>query len=375
MAHVEKRGPGRWRARYRGPDGQERSRTFGRKSDAEHFLTSIEHSKLQGAYLDPSGARVTFASWATQWLALPGKRPSAWARDESVVRVHLLPPLGRRPLGTITPGDVQALVTTWVGLSLAARTVERQYGTLRAILAAAVTADVIVRSPCRGIRLPATPQLVHHVVTGDELGALAEAIGPAYRPMPYLGAVLGLRWGECAGLRVGRLDVLRSTLAVAEQLTRGARGAMVSGPPKSAAGRRTVTVPAALMGLLGEHLAARGLTGADAEAYVFAAPGGGPLDYSHFRRRVWLPATKAAGLQGLNFHDLRRANATGMVADGVDLKTAQTRLGHSDPRLTLAVYAQATSAADVAAAEQLGTRFMKPPRPARGLGAGGANSA
>ena len=57
-----------------------------------------------------------------------------------------------------------------------------------------------------------------------------------------------------------------------------------------------------------------------------------------------------------------------MVLDGVDLKTAQTRLGRSDPRLTIAVYAQATTAADEAAAERLGTRFMEFPRPARGLG-------
>jgi integrase len=120
-----------------------------------------------------------------------------------------------------------------------------------------------------------------------------------------------------------------------------------------------MAVPAALMALLADHLAGRGLTGADSEAWVFTAPSGGHLDYAHFRRRVWGPATASAGLDGLGFHDLRRANATGMVLDGIDLKTAQTRLGHSDPRLTLSVYAQATNAADAAAAEQLGTRFMK----------------
>lgn len=47
-----------------------------------------------------------------------------------------------------------------------------------------------------------------------------------------------------------------------------------------------------------------------------------------------------------------------MVAAGIDVKTAQTRLGHSDPRLTLAVYAQATNAADRAAADRLGALFM-----------------
>ena len=54
------------------------------------------------------------------------------------------------------------------------------------------------------------------------------------------------------------------------------------------------------------------------------------------------------------------------MLDGVDLKTAQTRLGHSDPRLTLAVYAQASTDADRAAAVLLGERFM----PTRGAVAG-----
>lgn len=40
-------------------------------------------------------------------------------------------------------------------------------------------------------------------------------------------------------------------------------------------------------------------------------------------------------------HDLRRTNATAMVRLNVDLKTAQSRLGHSDRRMTLAIYAQA----------------------------------
>jgi integrase len=52
--------------------------------------------------------------------------------------------------------------------------------------------------------------------------------------------------------------------------------------------------------------------------------GGKPLDYTWWRRKV-------------GFQDLRRANATEMVRAKVDVKTAQARLGHSDPRLTLAI--------------------------------------
>jgi len=81
------------------------------------------------------------------------------------------------------------------------------------------------------------------------------------------------------------------------------------------------------------------------------------MSYSNFRQRIWLPAVEAAGLAGANFHDLRRTNASIMVARGVDVKTAQRRLGHSDVRLTLELYAQATSAADRTAADTLGASF------------------
>jgi hypothetical protein len=56
---------------------------------------------------------------------------------------------------------------------------------------------------------------------------------PKYEAMVWLGAVLGLRWGEVAGLRVGRLDVLRATLDVAEQITRGRKGRVLTDAPKS----------------------------------------------------------------------------------------------------------------------------------------------
>ncbi len=75
-----------------------------------------------------------------------------------------------------------------------------------------------------------------------------------------------------------------------------------------------------------EHMAARGLTAAGADRLVFEAPGDGPIRNATWRNRVWLPATKAAGLVGAGFDDLRGTTATVMVAAGVDIKTAQVQL-------------------------------------------------
>lgn len=220
----------------------------------------------------------------------------------------------------------------------------------------------------RGIRLPAVDPVDRPVLSADQLAAIDEALGPRYEGMVYLGAVLGLRWGEGAGLRVGRIDFDRSTVKITEQVTRGAGGRSVVGPPMTAAARRTLSAPAALIELLEEHLLRRGLSLRDQEPFVFSSREGEHLDYSNWLHRIWYPACADAGVEWVQFHDLRRANVTGLVVEGVDMKTAQHRLGHTDPRLDLGIYAQATTEADRAAADKLGQRFL--PRPDRDRGRG-----
>lgn len=216
------------------------------------------------------------------------------------------------------------------------------------------------RDTSRGIRLPRGAHRDVHVVDADELARLAKAMGD-YGPMVYVAAVLGLRWGEVAGLRIGRLDFTEHTPEVAEQVTRGRGGRIHLGDPKSDAGRRLLAIPMPLVALLRAHLDSHGLIESNATAFVFAAHDGGPLHYANWYHRIWAPAVEAAGLPGLTFHDLRRANATGLVSAGIDVKTAQTRLGHSSSRLTFDLYAQSVARLDREAAEARGETFMPDP--------------
>ena len=101
---------------------------------------------------------------------------------------------------------------------------------------------------------------------------------------------------------------------------------------------------------------------------MFVSPDGSRLPYSNWRLRVWFPARVAARLHELNFHDLKHTADTALLEEGVNIEnieTAQERLGHANPRTTLAVYAQATKEADREAAERVGQRFR--PRVGRGM--------
>jgi integrase len=179
--------------------------------------------------------------------------------------------------------------------------------------------------------------------------------------MVWRGAVLGLRWGEVAALTVDSFDFLHGSVAVTQQLGRDRK---LSGP-KSLAGRRRLAAPAWLLDGVAALLASRGLTAADGSTLVFADQSGGPLNYSAWRRTRWREACAAAGVPGLRFHDLRSVAASAMVAAGVDVKTAQRRLGHANVTLTLQVYARATADADRRAAELMGECFR--PRDGRGI--------
>ena len=334
--------------------------TFAAKADALAHLANVETDLRRGAWIDPTAGKVTVEKLAYEWLtANPRKRTSSRAHDESILRSHLLPVLGTRSLAGITRHDVQALVDDWADHQ-APSTVARQYAVVRALLTYAVDTSRLARSPCHRIRLPRGHLVKRPVLGPDELERLAEALGEDQAAFMWTGAVLGLRWAEAAGLTIDRLDILRGRVTVDRQLTRS--GALET--PKSAGGVRTLACPAWLLDELSALLARRRLTRADGDAFVFVSHDGERLDYTNWRRRVWVPACERAGLGGLRFHDLRSLAATALVAVGADVKTAQTRLGHSSSRMTLDIYARATADADQAAADKVGS-FLRPSRTQR----------
>ncbi len=154
------------------------------------------------------------------------------------LRVHWLPALGHREISSISPRQVQAVVNDLVA-KYKPMTVRGYYSTFRAMLSDAVEMDVIGRSPCRGIRLPAGKPAEKRVITPEDLHRLADAVGERWRAMIYLAGFMGLRFGEIAAFRLADLDLDQGRITINKTLVE-INGRLEVGQPKTSAGKSPV---------------------------------------------------------------------------------------------------------------------------------------
>ena len=243
MGHIQRRAKDKWRARYIGPDGRERSKTFARKTDAERYLATIEASKVRGDWVDPRLGRTTFEHWAKRWfVTISALKPKTRAGYESLLRTVIFPTFDGVQLAQIQPVDVREWVFKHTANGLSPSRIRQAYHLFGAIMRSAVESGYLARSPCVGVKLPRMTQREMLFLSADQVSRLADEIAQPYRVLVLTLAYGGMRWGEAAALRRSRCDLPLSKLEIRESLGE-VNGQLHFGPTKTYAARSLLLPP------------------------------------------------------------------------------------------------------------------------------------
>ena len=299
-------------------------------------------ARHQAGALSPP-TRLTLGEWLRDWLG-EGRnrwRPSTYRRREQALR-PLLPHLGQVRLSRLSPLHLWRALSALSQEGIGRRTLELAYATLHAALDEARRLGLLSDNPMARIGRPKRAQREVRDWTAEEMRRFLAACLEDGSPLALMLAFMlltGLRPSEALGLRWEDMDFEAGAVTVRRALVWAGREWHIV-PPKSRAGERTVALPTMARAILG-RLPRR-------------------LPWAFWQERPPSPQRMSetmgelcqrAAVPRRPAHYLRHCHATLLAAEGLDVKTLQRRLGHSQASITLDVYAHALSEMDRRAAE------------------------
>lgn len=364
---VRKLPSGRYQASY-AADGERflAPVTFDNKGDAGAWLDMRHAELLEYRWKPPAPPEpdtTTLRDYSARWLDSRRNRhgeplkPRTKALYRGLLDGCILPELGDYAVPEITP----EMVDDWYDELLPDAPTRRAhaYTLLHSIMKSAATG--------RRRLIEVNPCMVEHATKADrasvtvpaeiaEVDAIAQAMPDRLKAAVLIAAWGGLRFGELTELR--RQDVEVGEKRVVIHVRRAVvwlRGETIVQTPKSAAGVRSVNLPASLRRVVVDHLEHH--TGPGKDALLFPALQGGHLNNSSLMK-PYRKARAAAGRPDLRWHDLRHVAGTEAARAGATTRETMARLGHSTVEASMK-YQHAASRRDEEIADRLDAEIRR----------------
>ena len=290
--------------------------------------------------------RTKLGPFLRRWLdevAKPTIRASTYASYNDIIRLHLIPGLGRIALAKLSPDEVQAFLNAKLASGLSPRRVQYLHAVLRRAL---VTAERWGMASRNVAKLVDSPRVAHHEIrplTAAQARQLLDAsVDDRWLGLYVTALGTGLRQGELLALRWDDIDLDGRRLEVRHTLAR-VGGVLTLLEPKTERSRRIVVLPELVVNALRAHRTRQRMERLVAgsrwvdSGHVFATTVGSPQDAAAVTR-AFKRALARAGLPESRFHDLRHAAATFLLGRGFTLEDVKNLLGHSSIVLTSNTY-------------------------------------
>jgi integrase len=321
---VYQRKDGRWVAQYTDARGKVRYLYRMSKTEAKKALRQALRDRDDG-YVPAS--KMTVGMYLDEWLEdIRGTiSDRTWITQESIIRRRVKPHIGDKRLAKLTADDVRKMYKRENSAS-----VRHVHSLLKHAMRDAVRSKYIRVNPLDDVIPPKANHRDKDILSPDDLRKLlAAARGSRYEGIIVLGATCGLRIGESLALRHEDVSFVDGTITISHTLWRGKLY-----PPKTKSSRRTLKLPQMALEALTRHCESNG------EGFLFHTSKGTPIDASNFYRWGWRPTLREAGLpETLPYHRLRHGAGSLMLNQNVPVPVVSKYLGHSNPGITMKIYA------------------------------------
>ncbi len=347
------RGDGRWAASISLEKGKRKTFYGKSRKEVQEQLKKALHEQQQGMLITTPQQQV--GQFLTRWLEDAHRqsiRLRTYERYEEIVRLHLVPGIGRHQLQKLAPQHLQAFYANKLKEGLSATTVASFHNVLHKALQTAVRWNLVARNVCDLVTPPRRKRFEIQPLSSEQAQLLlAAARGHRLEALIILALCTGMRRGELMGLKWQDLNFSTGTLQVRRILTRvpskarqPGEPAYVEAEPKTDKGRRSILLPSlaveALKGHRVRQLQEKLKAGPawQEHDYVFCTSVGTHLNPSRDMLDLLKELLKKAGLPEIRWHDLRHSLATVLLGLGTNPKIVQEVLGHAAISMTMDIY-------------------------------------
>lgn len=380
----------RWQASFREDPFDELS-ALKRLSKGGYATLKEANAEMQKVLIDaragtnPSSSRETFESYSKLWLEKQKLANSTLMGYEKIVRVHLVPRIGKLKLTQIVPSTISKLYRDLEkngnrgrltsGKPLSANSVNKIHIVLGSILKSAVDDGLLrinharnnpkaieaptarsIRMEKKELRTWAASQMVAFLEWNRDIEQ------DDFYPLWLLYFMSGMRRGEGVALQWDDINFETGTISIRRASDSGLRKAT---KPTKTYRDRPVLMDPETMSVLKAHRAQRAKLGIQfvrSDAFVFGNLDGSVRNPGDVGERWSKTLAKARQVQPqlthLTIKGMRHTHATQLLEAGVSGKVVQERLGHSNIATTMDIYSHVTQTLQLAAVQAL-SRYLK----------------
>lgn len=228
----------------------------------------------------------------------------------------------------ITSNQIDLFVKLYAKRGYAQKTVKTRLLILNLIMKYAVINQYIINNPCLYITVPKNlPKTKREGLTANEIKIVKQSIDNTFGLFAFFLLNTGLRKGEALALRYCDIDFNKRVIKINKTVEWIGNVPNIKNSPKTDAGIREVPLLDCLLDLF-EHKST--------DELLFPNSNGELIRNGNFTR-LWDKYKKETGLN-ITPHQLRHAYATILYDAGIDIKTAQYLLGHSNIQTTMDIY-------------------------------------